>query len=55
MPWQTALRLQDHLMSEDVEVTLVKSAGHRLSEPQDLDRMLTILGKLLDQLEGIGG
>ena len=51
VPWETALRLQDHLLSEDVEVTLVKSAGHRLSEPQDLDRMLTVLGKLLDQLE----
>jgi pimeloyl-ACP methyl ester carboxylesterase len=51
VPWQTALRLQDHLMSEDVEVTLVKSAVHRLSEPEDLERMLTVLGKLLDQLE----
>lgn len=51
VPWQTALRLQDHLASEDVEVTLVKSADHRLSEPGDLSRMLSVLGGLLDALE----
>ncbi|MGF1631488.1 MAG: alpha/beta hydrolase [Kiloniellaceae bacterium] len=39
VPWQTSLRLAEALQSADVEVTLVKGAGHRLSEPQDLERL----------------
>jgi pimeloyl-ACP methyl ester carboxylesterase len=52
VPWHTALRLQDHLASDDVEVTLVKSAGHRLSEPADITRMLESLESLLRRVEG---
>jgi len=51
VPWRTALRLQEHLLSDDVEVTLVKSAGHRLREPEDLDRMLSVLESLLRKVE----
>jgi len=39
VPWQTSLRLAEALESHDVEVTLVKNAAHRLSEPQDLARL----------------
>lgn len=52
VPWRTALRLQEHLLSDDVEVTLVKSAGHSLSEPDDLARMLSVLEGLLRRVEG---
>lgn len=52
VPWRTALRLAGHLASTDVEVTLVKSAGHRLSEPADLDRMFDVVERLLRQVEG---
>lgn len=52
VPWRTALRLQAHLTSDDVEVTLVKNGGHRLSEPADLCRMLTTLEQLLRRVEG---
>jgi pimeloyl-ACP methyl ester carboxylesterase len=51
VPWRTALRLQEHLVSTDVEITLVKSAGHRLSTPEDLDRMLATLDGLLRKIE----
>jgi pimeloyl-ACP methyl ester carboxylesterase len=51
VPWQTSLRLAGQLESTDVEVTLVKSGGHRLSEPEDLER----LGRTLEGLvEGLG-
>ena len=36
VPWQTALALADRLRSPNVSVTLLKSAGHRLSEPEQL-------------------
>lgn len=50
VPWQTALRLTDRLRSEDVEITLVKSGAHRLSEEEDLERMCAILETLLRRL-----
>lgn len=50
VPWQTALRLQERLTSRDVEVTLVKSGGHRLSEPSDIARLLAILDGLAAQV-----
>jgi len=46
VPWRTALAIQEKIVSQDVDVTLVKDGGHRLSEPQDLDR----LGRIVDQL-----
>lgn len=51
VPWQTALRLQEQLVSEDVEVVLVKDGDHRLSRPQDLQRLETVLEALLRQVE----
>jgi dipeptidyl aminopeptidase/acylaminoacyl peptidase len=46
VPWQTSLRLAEALESRDVEVTLVKGAGHRLSEPQDLARLEQVIDAL---------
>ena len=46
VPWRTALRLQEKLTSNDVEVTLVKNGDHRLSEPDDLVRLMTVLDGL---------
>ncbi len=50
VPWETALRLAEALESRDVEVTLVKDAGHRLSEPQDLARLTATVARLSDRL-----
>ncbi len=50
VPWKTALRLEETLESEDVEVTLVKKGDHRLSEPEDLARLTRTLDALLDQV-----
>lgn len=52
VPWRTALRLQEHLASDDVEVTLAKSSSHRLSEPDDIARMKEVLEGLLRKVEG---
>lgn len=50
VPWRTALQLADHLTTRDVEVTLVKSAGHRLSEPADLALIERTLDTLIAQV-----
>ena len=47
VPWSTALRLAQQLQSPDVRVVLLKSAGHRLSEPSALRLMLSSLQDLI--------
>ncbi len=37
VPWQTAIRLTEALVSDDVRVDLIKTGDHRLSEPDQLD------------------
>ena len=46
VPWQLSLRLAERLTGRDVAVTLVKDAGHRLSEPADLARLAQVLDAL---------
>jgi pimeloyl-ACP methyl ester carboxylesterase len=47
VPWQTALRLAERLQSDQVQVHLLKSAGHRLSEPDNLRSILRSLDALV--------
>lgn len=51
VPWATALKIQDALVSNDVEIQFVKGGDHRLSESQDLARLNRTLGSLLEDLE----
>lgn len=46
VPWQHAMALVESLAEDDVTVTLIKDGDHRLSRPQDLD-------KLVEAVEGI--
>jgi pimeloyl-ACP methyl ester carboxylesterase len=48
VPWETALRIADRVAAEDVQVVLVKDGDHRLSRPQDLALLQTIVGSVLD-------
>lgn len=36
VPWETALKIADRVISDEVVVTLIKDGEHRLSRPQDL-------------------
>lgn len=49
VPWPTALRIAEHLVSDDVEVVLVKDGDHRLSRPQDLALLARTVDTLLQQ------
>ena len=48
VPWQVSVKLAQRLVSAQVEITLVKGGGHRLSEPADLARLEDTLARLLD-------
>lgn len=50
VPWQRSMDIMDKLRSTDVEVQLIKSGQHRLSEPEDLQRMLRTLDGLIEVL-----
>jgi len=52
VPWQTSLRLAEALAGSDVEVTLVKNAAHRLSEPADLTRLEQTIEALTARIAG---
>jgi len=50
VPWQTALRLAERLRGVDVQVTLVKDADHRLSQPNNLALLVRTVAELLAQI-----
>jgi len=50
VPIEIASRLMRQLRSADVQLTTIKSGGHRLSEPNEIAAILTVLGGLLETL-----
>lgn len=56
VPWTHALELANALKSEDVVFTLVKDGDHRLSRPQDLERLAAAVAeaRVLVELDGEG-
>lgn len=49
VPWSQSLRLAEALTTDDVRLTLVKQAGHRLSRPEDLALMTAAVIELSDR------
>ena len=43
VPWAHAMRLVEHLPGDDVTTTLIRDGDHRLSRPQDIDKLLQAL------------
>ena len=48
VPWAIAMQLAERLRSDDVQVTLIKDGDHRLSRPQDLALLVTIVERMLE-------
>ncbi|MCW5673279.1 MAG: alpha/beta hydrolase [Xanthobacteraceae bacterium] len=48
VPWQHAMKLVSCLAQDDVTMTLVKDGDHRLSRPEDIERLL----KTVEELAG---
>ena len=46
VPFAHALRLVEHLPAEDTVLTLIRDGDHRLSRPQDLERMVQAIEAL---------
>lgn len=50
VPYWHATGLLEHLASDDVVLTLVKDGDHRLSRPEDLDRLQAALAGMLQEI-----
>ncbi|MEO7654169.1 MAG: alpha/beta hydrolase [Sphingomicrobium sp.] len=48
VPGEIAVRLMNQLRSADVQLTIVKGGGHRLSEPHEIRAILLVLAGLLE-------
>jgi pimeloyl-ACP methyl ester carboxylesterase len=46
VPWQHAVELTSRLAQDDVVLTLVKDGDHRLSRPEDIDRLIAAVAEL---------
>jgi pimeloyl-ACP methyl ester carboxylesterase len=46
VPWRHALKLVSCLAQDDVVLTLVKDGDHRLSRPEDIERLLGVVDEL---------
>lgn len=49
VPWGHAIRLVTRLTTDDVNLTLVRDGDHRLSRPQDIEKML----KAIEEMAGL--
>jgi len=43
VPWTHAVELSSRLAQDDVVLTLVKDGDHRLSRPEDIERLLHVI------------
>lgn len=55
VPWRHALKVADAFAGADVEILLVKSGDHRLSEPGDLARLVRTTGEVCLQVSARTG
>jgi len=45
VPWQHAVELTTHFAQDDVVLTLVKDGDHRLSRPEDIERLIAAVAE----------
>lgn len=46
VPWQHAMRLVDAMTASDLVFHLIKDGDHRLSRPQDIERLKAVCGEI---------
>jgi pimeloyl-ACP methyl ester carboxylesterase len=54
VPWKTATRIADCATSDDVRIHLIKNAGHRFSEPQQLALLGQVTATLVADIRASG-
>ena len=49
VPWRHAAKLVERLASDDVVLTLVKDGDHRLSRPEDLEKLSAAMAGIIEE------
>ncbi|XP_036603087.1 mycophenolic acid acyl-glucuronide esterase, mitochondrial [Trichosurus vulpecula] len=50
IPWQTSMRVAEHVISTDIDVTLRKNGDHRMKEKEDIKLLVYTIDDLIDKL-----
>ena len=48
VPYAHALKLAEHLPAADMVLTLIRDGDHRLSRPQDIERLLHAISEVVN-------
>jgi pimeloyl-ACP methyl ester carboxylesterase len=48
VPWAHAVKLMEHLAFDDAVLTLVRDGDHRLSRPEDIERMIKAVAAMVE-------
>lgn len=48
VPYSHAIRLMEHLSCDDAVLTLIRGGDHRLSRPEDIDKLLEAVSHMID-------
>jgi pimeloyl-ACP methyl ester carboxylesterase len=51
VPWNHAVELVSRLAQDDIVLTLVKDGDHRLSRPEDIERLTATIAELADEIQ----
>ena len=51
VPWRHALELVEHLPGDSVSLTLIKDGDHRLSRPEDIERLIAAVERVVPHRE----
>ena len=51
VPWETALKIAELIIAQDVEVQLIKNSDHRLSDENSLNHLAHTLDTLIQKVE----
>ena len=46
VPWSHAMQLVEHLPGDSVSLTLIKDGDHRLSRPEDIERLVAVVAAI---------
>ena len=49
VPWSHALQLVEHLPGDSVSLTLIKDGDHRLSRPEDIERLIAAVAAMAER------
>lgn len=51
VPWEVSLALNEKIASQDVKTILIEGGDHRLSQPSDIEKLLSVTVRMLEHIK----